>query len=347
MKRSLLIVSVLLAAAFLISCAPEVKPPEASSNPTPAPTLAPTPVPTIEITAAPTPAPLTSFTTGLPFEGEYKPVMVVIENSRAARPQLGLQTADVVYEVPVEGSITRFVCVFSDNVAEKVQPVRSARIPFIYLQGEWEGILMHFGAAGRKKSQWNREYSVYGHKLYKKSGMVMDGLSGTWKNYFYRTKTAKAPHNVIGKPLNAVQLYNYEPTPPGWLFDKSHTYEAENADTVNLPMCTKNKNFVSYSYDQDKSVYLRFMNKKAFISAETGKQVNVKNIIVQHSTYKSSSGRKLWNLVGGGKAEFYINGKKIDGSWERESDNKKTVFLDSGGKQIILSPGNTWVHICP
>lgn len=341
------VLSVLLIIVLLVSCTPESSLPEPTPSPTPAP--APTSTPIATTTPEPTPQPTepVSFTTGLPFDGPYKPVMAVIENAPAARPQTGLQTADIVYEVPVEGSITRFVCVFSDNIPEEILPVRSARVPFIYIQGEWEGILMHYGAAGRKESQWKKDYSVYGHSLYKKAGTVMDGLSSKWNKYFYRTNAAKVPHNVVGKPQLAAELYDYEPTPAGWTFSSSYSYTGEAVTQINLAMCSKDKNYVSYTYDEEKGVYLRFMNGKPFKAAETGEQVHVKNIIVQYSTYSSSTGRKLWKLVGSGKAEYYVGGRLISGSWKRESELSKTVFLDDNGQQIVLAPGNTWVHISP
>lgn len=337
---------VLLIIILLVSCAP-ISPPEPSPTVTPTPTPAATPAPTpIEITT-PEPEPSTpvSYTTGLPFDGVYRPVMAVIENTSAARPQTGLQIADIVYEVPVESSITRFVCVFSDNIPEEILPVRSARIPFIYIQGEWEGILMHWGAAGRKKTLWDKEYSVYGHSLYTKAGAVMDGMNSKWKNYFYRTKAKKSPHNVVGKPQLAAELYDYQPTPPEWAFSSSFSYTGDVVTQIELSMCSKKNNYVSYTYDEEKDLYLRFMSGKPFKAAETGEQVHVKNLIVQHSTYKTSSGRKLWKLVGSGKAEYYIGGRLITGSWKRESEHGKTVFSDDGGRQIVLAPGNTWIHI--
>ena len=40
---------------------------------------------------------------------EYKPVIAMIDNSEAARPQEGIQAADIVYECEVEGGITRLM----------------------------------------------------------------------------------------------------------------------------------------------------------------------------------------------------------------------------------------------
>ena len=120
MKRILMVAFALIVAVMMMACGAET--PDVQPTPTPTSTPAPTPTPTPSPTPTPVPTPTgpVSYTTGLPFDGAYKPVMVVIENSVPARPQTGLQTADVVYEVPVEGSITRFVCVFSDNVPEGV-----------------------------------------------------------------------------------------------------------------------------------------------------------------------------------------------------------------------------------
>ena len=67
-----------------------------------------------------------------PFTGErvrsLKPVLAVkIDNIVDARPQTGLQAADLVYVIPVEGGLTRFMAVFSSHVPAVVGPVRSAR----------------------------------------------------------------------------------------------------------------------------------------------------------------------------------------------------------------------------
>lgn len=317
-----------------------------SVTPTELPKPDPTPTPTPTSVPTQTPQSLNiSHTTGLPFYGEYRPIMIVIENSAKARPQLGLQTADVVYEVPVEGSTTRFVCVFSDNVPKEVMPVRSGRVPFLFIQREWNAIFMHFGGSGSRRD--HNAYSFYGHKLYDKIITVVDGLKGNLKGYFYRDKKKPSTHDVVGKPLRAQALYKYQPEPLNWLFDDSIEYSGEIVPKINLKMCSGNKNFVSYKYDPDKNVYMRYMGGKKFMSAETGKQVSVKNVIVQHSTYEVELKIKLWKLVGEGKADFYIGGKHIKGSWKRESEASKTIYYDAVGNQIVLLPGNTWIHLSP
>ena len=89
------------------------------------------------------------------------------------------------------------------------------------------------------------------------------------------------------------------------------------------------------------------MNGKAFKSAETGEQVAVKNVIVQYSTYASKDVYKVWDMTGGGRADYYIGGKLIKGTWKKDAADSPTIFYDDQGQQIVLKPGNTWIHIHP
>ncbi|MGH9022342.1 MAG: DUF3048 domain-containing protein, partial [Acidimicrobiia bacterium] len=81
---------------------------------------------TIPVAAAPV-APLT----GLPDPSgavTSRPALSMkIDNAPRARPQAGLEQADVVFEEVVEGGSTRFIAVFHSKDAGEVGPVRSVR----------------------------------------------------------------------------------------------------------------------------------------------------------------------------------------------------------------------------
>lgn len=350
MKRILFLIMALVLCIAMAACGPKTDvEPTLTATPTilPVQTLALTPTPTPVVTPSPTPMGPLSFTTGLPFDGEYKPVMVVIENSPAARPQTGLQAADVVYEVPVEGSITRFVCVFSDHIPEGVMPVRSGRVSFLDIQQEWDALFMHFGGSGDGKSSapW---YTYYGNDLHGKVKIDVDGLYDSEdRDYYKRVEGVGAPHNVMMYPLAAQQLYDYSPAPLNWQFDSNAVYSGSDGTQINLTMCSGDEDFVSYTYDAAQDVYRRFMNGKEFMSAETDEQVTVKNVIVQYSTYKSIDGYKVWQMTGEGNADIYVGGKLIKGTWKKDSTTTPTLFFDAEGKQIVLHPGNTWIHVHP
>jgi hypothetical protein len=351
-KRSILVIIAVLLLISIAGCglSSSADEPTATPEPTvmPEPTPSPTPEPTPTLEPSPTPIPEPeSYTTGLPYSGEYKPVMVVIENSTSARPQTGLQTADVVYEVPVEGAVTRFVCVFSDTIPESVMPVRSGRVSFLYLQQEWNAVFMHFGGSGNGKSS-APSYTYFGNELHDKVKFDVDGLyNSEYRSFYKRVSGKSAPHNVEMYPQMAQQLYDYSPDPLNWIFDANATYTGSDATEIKLSMCSGDDDFVSYTYDAAQDAYLRSMNGKEFKSAETGAQVTVKNVIVQYSTYKSKDVYKVWEMTGGGNADIYIGGKLIKGSWKKDAADSPTVFYDDQGQQIVLRPGNTWIHIHP
>ena len=52
---------------------------------------------------------------------------VKIDNAPEARPQSGLDVADVVYEEVVEGGVTRFIAIFHSSAPALAGPVRSVR----------------------------------------------------------------------------------------------------------------------------------------------------------------------------------------------------------------------------
>jgi|AGTN01.1.fsa_nt_gi Protein of unknown function (DUF3048). len=344
MKRLFLILTVLTLCILVVACGPNETEPTPTAVPTPTATPVATPSPAPVPTPSPTPAPPLSYTTGLPFDGEYQPVMVVIENSPQARPQLGLQTADVVYEVPIEASITRFVCVFSDNIPEKVMPVRSGRVTFLYIQQEWDTMFLHWGGSGERSSL---DYTFFGNNLHDKIRLDFDGNRDKHKDILYHKDGKDSTHNVIAELQLAQQKYDYSPAPLSWLFDSSASYSGDTVTEIELAMCSNDSNFISYTYDAANDVYLRFMNGKVFESAETGQQVSVKNVIVQYSTYSQYGILKDWKMIGGGNADIYIGGVLIKGTWEKASAADPTIFRDANGNQIVLRPGNTWIHISP
>ena len=360
MKR-LIALLLVLTVALLSACGGEPQPslssvtletPSASVSPSPSPSPSETPSASPSPSASPAKV---SFTTGLPFEGEYKPVGVMIENSAAARPQTGMQSADIVYEAVAEGGITRFFCIFNDKMPELVGPVRSLRIYYLMIQKEWDSIIVHWGGPHN-----GGDADVYG-KASNHLKIRMDGLKGLkingkkqsvkLKQYIWRIPGGGV-HDIRANLKNIQKLYNYTPkerTP--WLFDANTAYAPNDATVskVQLPFAG-NENYCSYVYDKQKDVLIRSMNKKEFTDAATKKPIEVKNLIIQYVKYFSlneGKGRQGIGQTGSGDAEFIIGGKHIKGTWERKDYDSQTIYKDDTGKEIVLRPGNTWVAMHP
>lgn len=285
-----------------------------------------------------------SATTGKPTTKKYAPVAVMIENSKAARPQTGLQAADIVYEAHMEGKITRFLCIFNDNLPTVAGPVRSARTYWVKIQQEYGCIYVHFGGPGSGVA------SVF--PMFKRitmpkrvDGMVMTNKTLNGEKVMWRSSARKAPHNAYANVALIQQYYDgNEPEKRGFLFNENAEHTGESATTVTLNF--ENDSKTIYKYDETKDAYLRYMGSTPFTDAATGDQVEVKNVIVQIVKEKLVDSQHLdITTEGSGDAVFFLGGKRIEGTWEKSTMQSRTIFKDKNGNEIELSPGNTWVHL--
>ncbi|UUZ92237.1 DUF3048 domain-containing protein [Paenibacillus sp. P25] len=128
-------------------------------------------------------APLTGLETPEPVT--RRPVMVMVNNHPAARPQSGLSQADLVYECLAEGEITRLVAIFqSRSFPDPIGPVRSIRPYFIELGKGFGALQVHAGGSPDGYAQLEREHIP-----------ELDEITNAGPS-FWRESFRKAPHNL-------------------------------------------------------------------------------------------------------------------------------------------------------
>ena len=312
-----------------------------SPTPMPVPTPSPTPEPTPEIYSLKDGY---SPTTGQPWDGEYKPISVVIENHRAARPLSGVASADWVYEIYVEGKITRLLAIFNDTLPEKVGPIRSARINLLDIQQEWNAAFVHFGAS----EGGNKEITAKPMIPKLEFPFRADGHTNHNAKTFWRSEDRKAPHNAYNDLTKIAEMFDVkiDPVPRYFCDEPMLGGTVCNKLTIEYNSSTT---YVEYEYDEDTGVYMRFSDRKPFIDKETEEQVTVTNIIMQRVDHTNPILGKytfeIMDLVGEGKAEYVMGGKYYTGTWKSDSVKDKTYFYLDNGEEITLLPGNTWVQV--
>lgn len=337
---------------------------------TPAPTAAPTNTPEPTATPTPTPVPtptptpkVRSLTSGrvIP-EGEEwvnKPVIVSIENSKAARPQTGLNQADIVYEFGVESMITRFQALFNDTYPQFVGPVRSARYYFIKMQKEWASMYIHVGYGPPSGEYKLNEDDIVLHMT---SGGITAGTRNS--NYFWRTDDQKArEHTLMVNLAQAVADKAGELTPPRhqrFLFDEGVTYDgAQKFSRIHMRFTSNQPDNIEYAYDPATNLLSRFELSVPFMvrtPAETGKTftvepLSVQNLIIQYAKYSfiknDNKGRRMVEMIGTGKCDYFVNGQHVTGYWERPTEDEPTTYYLDSGEIVTLEPGNTWIAVYP
>jgi tetratricopeptide (TPR) repeat protein len=271
-----------------------------------------------------------------------RPIAVMIENSRFARPQSGLLAADIVYEMPVEGGITRFMALYLDQARKvaEVGPVRSARHYFVHQMPALDGIYAHCGG------------STQGYAAIKKDGVddIDEIRTGTG---FWRNKRRKAPHNLYTKLGNLVKLSKKK----GFRLDRSHPVEilpvmqvskaakVDSYQDIVLPYYSRYK--VRYTYDPVTNTYARFINDKPHRDALADRQIAVENVVTVKSAMRKIDdyGRLDLELFGRGEATVFRGGEKIDAVWVRQGKESLLEIRNRHGDLVQMNPGRTWIHM--
>jgi hypothetical protein len=269
---------------------------------------------------------------------------VKVDNYPTARPQTGLTAADIVFEEPVEGGITRYVAVFQCRGAPVVGPVRSARNIDIGILGELgHPLLVHVGGI---------------------QPVIDDILASPIDDFELGDYTT----SIVQHPPGRVAPYDtYTSTTAVWQMRPTATDVPQpvftytpaiptgpRVSTVSIPFSSYSP--VVWKYDTKTRRFLRFYGTTPDVLSN-GVQNSASNVIVQFvSIYygpwvENSQGalEVQANLAtdASGSAIVFRNGVEVPGRWSRASLTQPTSFTTTSGQTIALQPGTTWVELVP
>ena len=266
---------------------------------------------------------------------------IMVENQADARPQSGLNYADVVYEALAEGGITRFIAVFLTGDGPVVGPVRSLRHYFAFLAADYGADVVHIGASPEGFA-W-RDAMNMGH---------LDeaaGDPGVW-----RVRNRPPPHNAYTDTANDRALLagmgrqNNRQWGPLRFGDTPAGEPATRIDLRFRPWPYS----VAWAWDGDVGRYFRFMEGAPHVDAATGEHLSFTSVVVQFTDVEAiPNDEKLrldMNLVGGsGDLVIFSNGQQRTGSWSKDAPRSSSVWLDDKGDPLILPQGPVWVEVMP
>lgn len=268
-----------------------------------------------------------------------RPLAVMVENSRDARPQSGLDKANIVYEVLTEGGITRFLAIYASQEANKVGPVRSARPYFITKALEHESIYIHAGESPDAG-------------IFIKEEHIDDINELNQFQPFWRTQDRKPPHNLYtstlqlreeAKKMGYIEMINKE----DYQFETDINEVLNGREVQNINIKYNVNYTVSYKYSQGTQKYIRYINSELHLDAETGKPIEVKNIIIQYSDKKvmDEEGRLSVDFLGKGEGLILFNGRSEEITWVKDNLDSRTLFYNKEGDRLAVQPGNVWIQV--
>jgi hypothetical protein len=271
-----------------------------------------------------------------------RPALAIkVENLPDARPQAGLDRADVVYEEPVEGGITRFIAVYQCHDAGRVGPVRSGRTtdPKILVQFG-RPVMGYAGGQGPVVRAIDR-------------AGVIDMNYDIAISAYTRDDSRPAPHNLYTSTRSlwkAAKATEGAPTPV-FSYDPEVAGPSRKARAVHLPFSSYSD--VYWTWSRTQAAWLRSHGTVPHV-LEDGTQVRAANVVVMQVQVTSgpivdAAGNHSpeVELTGSGKAYVFRDGRMVIGRWERATLKDVTTFVTKAGEEIALAPGVTWVELLP
>lgn len=278
-----------------------------------------------------------------------QPIGVMIENAAFAgvRPQFGLSQAQLVYEIIVEGGITRLMAVYaSADLPKTIGPVRSARPTFLEFISEVNGLYAHAGGSP--------------DALQAIDGLRIKDLSalGSDARFFYRDSARVAPHNLFTSnslftlALRDKNLTDTRPEYDSWTYkDDSPIQPAPTEERfVKIDFGSGEDYLVRWVYDTTANAYQRYNGGELQKDANTDTVLSFKNVIVQivpPAVPAGEKGRINFAVTGEGDVFIVRDGEVIKGRWKKPDRLSRTQFYTVDGSLIELNRGSTWVEILP
>jgi hypothetical protein len=313
----------------------------------------PTPVTTTSTTVARTTTTVRKIATcpltGLPAPRGKVParpaLAIKVENLPASRPPYGLAHADVVYEEPVEGGITRFIVIYQCHDAARVEPVRSGRLidPDIVRQYGAHPLFAYSGAIQPVITK------------IASSSLIDVGVDQA-PNAFVRDAARYSPHNLAtstGALYAAGVAHQASPVPPGPVFHYGPLDgTAVPAAAVHIPYEYSD---ITWTWLPHQHLWLRSYADTGLATLGDGGEIATSNVVIMKVVMYPSpyiedvtgSHENLLVLTGSGQAQIFRNGALVNGTWRRPTLDAQTQFVDSRGHVITLNPGPTWVELVP
>lgn len=275
-------------------------------------------------------------------QNQRRVLAVMIDNHPDARMQAGFTQADMVFEMKVEGTYTRYMMLFQSQDPPLVGPIRSARPYFIERMEEFKPIYAHVGGSVEA-------LQMLTDPRYDEVEGITVSSDTIWR---YNDTGKEAPHNAYasGESLRnyaAACGYADQQKITGYRFHETpEVPKGDAASEVVVDFAGDNQS--AFSYDQETGCYTFTKDGELQVDENNGERVQVQNIVIQETEYQPlPRDGSLWTCrqVGTGSGYYVSRGVRVPITWSKASADDETKYYTADGQELVLNPGLTWVEV--
>ena len=278
---------------------------------------------------------------GLPVEDpellERRVLAVKIDNHPEANPQSGIDQADMMIELRVEG-ITRFISVWHQSDSEYLGPMRSGRPTDATLLAAMNEPTFAISGA----QDWVQRMIV-------DRDVNLLGESGPPSTF--RISSRNAPHNLY---VDTIELRNradrngYQDDPPSVFWDFGPiSEEADPASSVTIDFAG---NEVVWNWDESDGLWYRtgYGRESGYLNEDgTEGPLGVPVMVALYTESTTVGSLPASITTGSGKAYVFADGRATEGTWDRPTESGWFELRDTSGETMLVPPGKVWVSLVP
>ena len=271
------------------------------------------------------------------------PILAVkIDDTSSARPQIGLEEADLVYIEQVEGGLTRLAAIFSSVIPQNIGPIRSARISDIDILSQFGKVIFAYSGAQRAMLTVISNSNLWDYGAQRQSPTI-----------YTRDANRSAPYDMVLRgdllfeKAKADQRDIALSKSVGWSFgDAPVGGVAIDSVAMRWPA---SKYEVTWSKAENRWL---LSNGGVANFAASGKQLGATTFVIQNvemsdSIYRGSDGSytPLSETVGTGTGYILRGGRSFKANWNRPAAESGTTWTLADGSEINFAPGSIWVAL--
>ena len=294
-----------------------------------------------------------------PLTGEYvldaaavgkRPVAVMVNNLKGALPQYGIEAADIIYELPVEGGITRLMAVYADyQHMPNVCSVRSCRYYYPILCLGMDAIYCH----------WGSDQTIAKETLQRTGIDHLDG-GNLFGSLFFRDPNrvgvyasehtgyldgAKLPDFIAKKGFRTDRSEDYQQTTFRFA-EPEQPVKPQQLKVNTLTLNFSGAYFSTFQYDSSLGTYGKLHSGNPHIDQSTGNQLRFENVFVlQTDIHTRADGYLMDVSLTGGTGYYAANGGMEAITWTKESETAPIRVFHTDGTELTVSAGKSYIGI--
>lgn len=279
-----------------------------------------------------------------------RPVAVMVNNVNKSLPQYGISQADIIFEMHVEGDLTRLMALYADYTkVPKVCAIRSCRYYYPAVSEGFDAVYVHWGMDESMRNYVESIDSTRYDAMRNGCGLfgrdqnrIDSGYSLEHTAYFDGTLL---PEVMNSQGERTELLDNKKKT--AFLFngmDEQIKPSGKECSSVNLDFGAATATF---TYDEASNTYLKQINGKAQMDSVAGTQLAFSNVFVLETSIsvRTDYGHKQIDWQGGtNSVGYYVsNGAVQKISWSKASEKDYLKFFTENGQELSINRGKSYI----